>query len=236
MMELKRRILSVLVVLAFLTGMCVVAIQQEKQIEYEQSIPTVESRGVMSWLEQFSQHNFQLCDIMLENSNDGFYNARVVNYMNDERYYKKVLDSLVNCITDFQIQMIDKTNAGVSEYHVLVEFTPYKPVTKVVYELDMLDKAKQDFLDEKISEAEFQAELEKVYLTIFYDTCFQEDENAEPIQKVLILSEKEVNGVMCVYNTVSFVDSLLSDSNITKNISVYEKDVKSKVENLIKAE
>ena len=60
MMELKRRILSVLAVLLFLVGMYSVAIQQEKQIEYEQSIPTVESRGVMAWLDQFSQHNFQL--------------------------------------------------------------------------------------------------------------------------------------------------------------------------------
>ena len=51
-----------------------------------------------------------------------------------------------------------------------------------------------------------------------------------------VLSEKEENGVTCVSNTVSFVDNLLADSNIDKNLAIYEKDVKEKVTNIIKAD
>ena len=58
----------------------------------------------------------------------------------------------------------------------------------------------------------------------------------EARQKDLILSEKEENGVTCVSNTVSFVDNLLADSNIEKNLAIYEKDVKEKVTNIIKAD
>ena len=87
-----------------------------------------------------------------------------------------------------------------------------------------------------MSATDFQDELSRVYYEIFCNSCFQTDDSMEARQKDLILSEKEENGVTCVSNTVSFVDNLLADSNIDKNLAIYEKDVKEKVTNIIKAD
>ena len=235
-MELKRRVLCVIVLLVSVTVLLIFSIRNEKQKEYEKQLQALENSGALNWVECFMKHDFSACDMMLDNPNNGFYNAKVLSLMRDERYYQKTLDSVVDCIQSANVQSVVHLDDGSTEYHILVELVPYKKVDQLVYELDMLDDVKENYKNEKMTDSEFEAELSSLYLRLYCDTVFGINEDATPTQLVLVLSEKEVNGVMRVYGTVSFVDSLLSDSNITHNISVYERDVKENVTNLIKAE
>lgn len=234
-MELKPRFLSVVVVIFFLTLLIIFGMKSDMDSLVQESSPEVSNQGVLAWLTAFTNKDYKLCDLMLEDESDGFYSYNVGTKIKDESYYKVTLDSLVDSIDSIQIESIVKdTVTGVTKYTVTVTYNERLLLGDLVYDLDALDEAKKDYEDDKISDAEFQEELSRVYFEIFCNSCFQ-DSNAEARQKDLVLSEKEVNGVTCVYGTVSFVDSLLSDSNITNNLAIYEKDVKDKVNNIIKA-
>jgi hypothetical protein len=235
-MELKPRILSVVTVIGMLTLMILFAMKHDSDSKVQEYSPDTESnRGVMAWLVDFTNRNYNACDSMLESDSDKLYSSQVVMMMNDQSYYTAALDGLVNCISAIQVKSIQRdTDTGIVSYTVSVVYTPYEQVGDLVYDTGALDEAKKNYENGKISDAEFQSELSRVYFEIFNENCFIEGDSTR--QQDLVLSEKEINGVTYVYNTVSFVDSLLSDSNLKFNLSCYEKDVKSKVENIIKAD
>lgn len=232
-MELKPRFLSVVVVIMFLTLLIIFGMKSDIDSKIDESSPNIENRGVMAWLTAFTDRNYNLCDMMLEDKSDGLYSHYVGIKITDGSYYETALNGVVNCISAIQIKSIVK-NTDVTTYTVTVTFDEYLRLGDLVYDVHALDEAKEAYENDEISDAEFQGELSRVYFEIFCNSCFQES-NAETRQKDLVLSEKEINGVTCVYGTVSFVDSLLSDSNVMNNISIYEKDVKDKVNNIIKA-
>lgn len=232
-MELKPRFLSVVVVIMFLTLLIIFGLKSDMDSKINESSPNIENRGVMAWLTAFTDRNYNLCDMMLEDKSDGLYSHYVGTKITDGSYYETALNGVVNCISAIQIKSIVK-DADITTYTVTVTFDEYLRLGDLVYDIHALDEAKEAYETDEISDAEFQEELSRVYFEIFCNSCFQES-NAETRQKDLVLSEKEINGVTCVYGTVSFVDSLLSDSNIMNNISIYEKDVKDKVNNIIKA-
>ena len=235
-MKLKPRILSVVSVIFFLTLLIIFSMKLDMDSKVQESSPTVEDSGVMAWLDAFSTRNFSVCDAMLYNKEDGLFSSYVYMMGVDLDYYELALNKLVDSISAIQVKSIFRNETtGVTEYTITVTYDTYKKLGDLIYDKHALDSAKKAYKDDKMTDAEFQNELSRVYYEIFCNSCFQTD-GAETRQKDLILSEKEVDGVTCVYNTVSFVDSLLADSNVTNNISIYEKDVKGKVENIIKAD
>lgn len=234
-MELKPRFLSVVVVIFFLTLLIIFGMKSEMDSKVQESSPSLTNRGVVAWLTAFTDKNYILCDMMLEDKSSGLYSYYVTTKMQDGAYYETTLNKLVDSIHAVQIKSIVKdTDIGVTTYTVTVSYDEYLKISDLVYATDSLDEAKEAYENDELTDVEFQDELSRVYYQIFCDSCFQES-NAETRQKDLVLSEKEVNGVTCVYGTVSFVDSLLSDSNVTNNIAIYENDVKDKVYNIIKA-
>ena len=234
-MKLKPRILSVVIVIFFLTLLIIFSMKSNMESKVQESNTTVENSGVMAWLHAFADRNFLVCDSMLSSKDDGLYSTHIYMLVDDLDYYNYTLNKLVDSISAIEIKSIVKNEeTGVVDYTVTVTFDEYKKLGDLVYDKHALDSAKKKYKKDEISDAEFQNELSRVYYEIFCNSCFQ-TEGVETRQKDLILSEKEVNGVTCVLNTVSFVDSLLADSNVTNNISIYEKDVKGKIENIIKA-
>lgn len=235
-MKLKPRILSVVLVIFLLTLLIIFSMKSDMESKVQDSITTVEDSGVMAWLKAFSDRNFSVCDTMLQNKEDGLFSTYIYMLVEDLDYYELTLNKLVDSISAIEIKSIVKDEStGITTYTVTVTYDTYTELGDLVYDKKALDSAKEKYKNDEMSDAEFQNELSRVYYEIFCNSCFQTD-GAETRQKDLILSEKEVDGVTCVYNTVSFVDSLLADSNVTNNISIYEKDVKGKVENIIKAD
>lgn len=234
-MKLKPRILSVVIVIFFLTLLIIFSMKSDMDSKVQESSPTVEDRGVMAWLHCFADRDFASCDLMLSSKEDGLYSTHIYMLVDDLDYYDYTLNKLIDSISAIEIKSIVKNEqTGVVNYTVTVTYDEYKRIGDLVYDLHSLDSAKEKYKNDEMSDAEFQNELSRVYYEIFCNNCFQ-TEGTETRQVDLILSEKEVNGVTCVCNTVSFVDNLLADSNVTNNISIYEKGVKEKVENIIKA-
>lgn len=234
-MKLKPRILSVVIVITFLTLLILFGIKLNMDSKVQDSSPNVTERGVMAWLDAFSKKDFNTCDYLITDKSEGLHTLQLSIIQKDSRYYDLALEKLVNCISAIQVKSIDKTN-GVVNYTVTVTYTPYVPLGDLVYDKSALDSVKDKYINGDVSVTDFQEELSRVYYEIFCNSCFQTDNSMEARQKDLILSEKEENGVTCVSNTVSFVDNLLADSNIEKNLAIYEKDVKEKVTNIIKAD
>lgn len=234
-MKLKTRILSVVIVITFLTLLILFGIKLNMDSKVQDSSPNVTERGVMAWLDAFSKKDFNTCDYLITDKSEGLHTLQLSIIQKDSRYYDLALEKLVNCISAIQVKSIDRTN-GVVNYTVTVTYTPYVPLGDLVYDKSALDSVKDKYINGDVSVTDFQEELSRVYYEIFCNSCFQTDDSMEARQKDLILSEKEENGVTCVSNTVSFVDNLLADSNIEKNLAIYEKDVKEKVTNIIKAD
>lgn len=234
-MKLKPRILNVVIVITFLTLLILFGIKLNMDSKVQDSSPNVTERGVMAWLDAFSKKDFNACDYLITDKSEGLHTLQLSIIQKDSRYYDLALEKLVNCISAIQVKSIDRTN-GVVNYTVTVTYTPYVPLGDLVYDKSALDSVKDKYINGDVSVTDFQEELSRVYYEIFCNSCFQTDDSMEARQKDLILSEKEENGVTCVSNTVSFVDNLLADSNIEKNLAIYEKDVKEKVTNIIKAD
>jgi hypothetical protein len=216
-----------------LTLLFVLVIKQnaEKFIN-NHSVLDTEEYSVMNWLDAFSNQDFDTCDLMVENSTDALYSGQVLGLIGESTYYDETLKNLVKCISSMQVESVE-SNGGTKEYSIKVTFTPYKAIT----ELEIDSNSLNEEIDSYISgdDTQFGNKLSQVYLEIFENNCFVKDEEAVTQQKVLTLSEKEVNGVTRIEGTVSFVDSLLSDSNIRKNIETYETDVKEQISNIINA-
>lgn len=234
-MKLKPRILSVVIVITFLTLLILFGIKLNMDSKVQDSSHNVTERGVMAWLDAFSKKDFNTCDYLITDKSEGLHTLQLSIIQKDSRYYDLALEKLVNCISAIQVKSIDRTE-GVVNYTVTVTYTPYVPLGDLVYDKSALDSVKDKYINGDVSVTDFQEELSRVYYEIFCNSCFQTDDSMEARQKDLILSEKEENGVTCVSNTVSFVDNLLADSNIEKNLAIYEKDVKEKVTNIIKAD
>lgn len=234
-MELKPRILSVFVLITFLTLMIAVGLKQNSDSKVQESSPSLEDRGVMAWLNTLTVKDFVGCDRMILDKSDSFYSSNIIVLSNDITYYEQTLNALVDCISAIRIKSVVKdTDTGITDYTVSVSLIPYEEIGVLEYDKDALDAVKDSFMKGDISGTAFQNELSQVYYEIFCNNCFELSDKT--LQKDLILSEKEVNGVTYVFNTVDFVDSLLSDSNLKRNLSIYEKDVKEKVVNMIKSE
>ena len=235
-MKLKPRIVSVVIVITFLTLLVLFGLKQDMDSKVQDSSPNVTERGVMAWLDAFSKKDFNTCDYLITDKSEGLHTLQLSIIQKDSRYYDLALEKLINCISAIQVKSIDRAKDGVVNYTVTVTYTPYVPLGDLVYDKSALDSVKDKYINGEMSATDFQDELSRVYYEIFCNSCFQTDDSMEARQKDLILSEKEENGVTCVSNTVSFVDNLLADSNIDKNLAIYEKDVKEKVTNIIKAD
>ena len=86
---------------------------------------------------------------------------------------------------------------------------------------------------EKITDEEFSAEIQDYYFELF-KTCFKLSSDEYVTSKVLMLSEKEdKNGVVCVYNTQTFIESLISDE-MYNNLEVYQNNIKAKVDTVLR--
>ena len=196
----------------------------EVEVEYNHE---VNQDGVLKWLDFFLKHDFTSCDKLLENKSYGLHSSDVYSSVIDNSYYDTALTNLVNSIVSIEV-----TNVEDNKYELLVTYMPYIPISELS-NLPDISNMVQMYYNNEIDDLSFKTDLEQKYLDIYSDNCFVSGN--EMIQTVLVLSEKKINGVTYVYGTKSFVDSLLSDSNIKHNVSVYESTVKDVVADLIKA-
>ena len=182
----------------------------------------LDSSKVVTWLNSFLSHSYEQCDII---SYDDIETPNWVEYMSSYTEISDVMDGLVDCIESTTI-----TNQDLNRYTIEVTFTPYKKVSEIkvdkAYLIDLGDR----YANNDLYSSELQSELDEIYANAFKDTVFSKDSEAEKVTISLTLSENDVNGVTLVYGTKTFIDTLLSDTNILSNLQFYEENMKSTVE------
>lgn len=233
---MKSRVLSVVFLILFMTGIVIFALKAGSDDAVNEKESYLSSkRGTMAWLTAFASKDYDTCDNMVLDDSDKFYSGQVVANIIDNKYYKYALDSLVNNILTIKVKSIEKDKkSGVLTYTVSVTYNTVKPIAELTCNKNTLSKAKDLYRGKKISDTDFQEKLSQVYFNIFKENCFNVGEDTH--QQDLTLSEKKSDGVAYVDGTVSFIDSILSDSGITKNMEIYEQEVKESVDSLIREE
>ena len=186
-----------------------------------------DSRAVL-WLNSFLSHNYEQCDII---AYDNLVEPNWTNYMDSYTEISNVISGLVDCIENVTI-----TNKDLNVYTVEVTYTPYKKVSEISVDKAYLTKLGERYANNDLYSSELQTELDEIYVNAFKDTVFAKDSESEKTTISLTLSENDVNGVTLVYGTKTFVETLLSDTNILNNLQFYEKNIKSTVEQYLVTE
>lgn len=182
----------------------------------------LDSSKVVTWLNALLSHSYEQCDII---SYDKIETPNWVEYMDSYTEISSVMDGLVDCIESTTI-----TNQDLNRYTIEVTFTPYKKVSEISIDKAYLTDLGDNYANNNLYSSELQSELDKIYVNAFKDTVFAKDLKSEKVTVNLTLSESDVNGVTLVYGTRTFINTLLSDSNILSNLKFYEENIKSTVE------
>lgn len=200
--------------------------EAKKEQSIEEGVTSVTDNVVMDWLTAFTSRDFTACDALVYDQDVRFFAPMVLTHSRDSSYYEKTLNAAISCISD--IHIIDKTD---QDYKVLVKLLKYKPITKL--ELSGVEALRSDYLSGSMIDNDFNSELQRIYFDTFSSQCFQLSE--ESAEFVAILSVNEVEDVKYVLGTSEFVDFILTESNISANLGVFERDIKSSADALLKA-
>lgn len=224
---MRSNIRDALIVLGFAVFALVYALKQDSGSQVQEPVVVADNdSAVMLWLTAFADHDFEKCDLLVQNSADRLYNATLYSVVVDDRYYNATLNGLVDCISAISVQDI-VLDAGTGTYTVSVSYTPVTRIEEFVYDVNALNTAIATYESDGMTGAGFQDVLTEVYWGMFRGSCF--NPSNEEVTLYLTLSEK--NGY--VYGTVGFVDSLLFYTNISYNLTVYEERARDTITSVL---
>ena len=205
---------------------CVVAINDKKEQQVLDGSIDVSDSVSLTWVDSFTKRDFASCDMLVENQNNRFYAPLVLTHARDRRYYEKALNGMVDCIRAVSLISVED-----GSYKVKISLVPYQPVSG--FDVESAASVRGSYLDGLMPDVDFTNKLQSLYYDVFEESCFVPGE--ELVDIVVTLSEAEVNGSMYVLGTVDLVDLVLQESGLRDNFAVFESDIKSEVDALLKA-
>lgn len=193
---------------------------------------TSSNSGVMYWLNCFMEGQYDMCDDLVE---DG--DKLVADYKVEDGLgvlVTKSYDALVNCIKEVKVSEINQSVDG-TEYVLTVTYTPYKTIDELDVPEKKLEEIKSDYLDGVISDSEFESELTDLYIASF-DNCLVLDKDETKTVMVCLSEVAKDEVTVSVRDIDKFVLTLLEDSNIANNISLYEDKIGEVIGSLLKTD
>lgn len=193
---------------------------------------TSSNSGVMYWLNCFMEGQYDMCDDLVE---DG--DKLVADYKVEDGLgvlVTKSYDALVNCIKEVKVSEINQSVDG-TEYVLKVTYTPYKTIDELDVPKKKLEEIKSDYLDGVISDSEFESELTDLYIASF-DNCLVLDKDETKTVMVCLSEVAKDEVTVSVKGIDKFVLTLLEDSNIANNISLYEDKIGEAIGSLLKTD
>ena len=193
---------------------------------------TSSNSGVMYWLNCFMEGQYDMCDDLVE---DG--DKLVADYKVEDGLgvlVTKSYDALVNCIKEVKVSEINQSVDG-TEYVLKVTYTPYKTIDELDVPEKKLEEIKLDYLDGVISDSEFESELTDLYIASF-DNCLVLDKDKTKTVMVCLSEVAKDEVTVSVRDIDKFVLTLLEDSNIANNISLYEDKIGEVIGSLLKTD
>lgn len=235
----KKKIpLTVLLVLVVIVASIGVVIFGKKfqsdreKVKSEIENVTSSNSGVMYWLNCFMEGQYDMCDDLVE---DG--DKLVADYKVEDGLgvlVTKSYDALVNCIKEVKVSEINQSVDG-TEYVLKVTYTPYKTIDELDVPKKKLEEIKSDYLDGVISDSEFESELTDLYIASF-DNCLVLDKDETKTVMVCLSEVAKDEVTVSVRDIDKFVLTLLEDSNIANNISLYEDKIGEVIGSLLKTD
>lgn len=193
---------------------------------------TSSNSGVMYWLNCFMEGQYDMCDDLVE---DG--DKLVADYKVEDGLgvlVTKSYDALVNCIKEVKVSEINQSVDG-TEYVLKVTYTPYKTIDELDVPKKKLEEIKSDYLNGVISDSEFESELTDLYIASF-DNCLVLDKDETKTVMVCLSEVAKDEVTVSVRDIDKFVLTLLEDSNIANNISLYEDKIGEVIGSLLKTD
>lgn len=166
---------------------------------------TKSKNNVISWLNKVSSGNYK----DLGDSKIAMYLGKSIDYT----------------------EIISQTEEnGLTKYSVKVKITPYKQIEDVKVDDKKISELKEDYLSGNLTYSETKVKLKDIYLSEEESNCFIPSD--EPLEIVLVLSEDNENGVT-YESQVNFINRLLADSNILKNLGVFDARIRLRVKEVL---
>lgn len=236
---IKKKIpLTVLLVLLVIVASIGVVIFGKKfqsdreKVKSEIENVTSSNSGVMYWLSCFMEGQYDMCDDLVE---DG--DKLVADYKVEDGLgvlVTKSYDALVNCIKEVKVSEINQSVDG-TEYVLKVTYTPYKTIDELDVPEKKLEEIKLDYLNGVISDSEFESELTDLYIASF-DNCLVLDKDETKTVMVCLSEVAKDEVTVSIRDIDKFVLTLLEDSNIANNISLYEDKIGEVIGSLLKTD
>lgn len=234
----KKSKLVVIAVFVLTLGVSIFVIYSEsKRLRYTEEKQQIQS-GAMSWLQALCDKDYSACDIV--SASDGFklsgFDRTSESFTTpvSSKIYYQFLDYAVDSIQSFKVLSItENVDTNYTEYKVEVTYLPYEKISDITINEEELNSIKNNFVAGALTDDEFKEQIREYYFELF-KTCFKLSSEEYVTSKVLMLSEKkDTNGVVCVYNTQTFIEGLISDE-MYENLEVYQNNIKAKVDTVLR--
>lgn len=224
----NRNLIIALVCLVFVAFGVIFAIVSEINKQRDEMITdgtfVIEDRGVLAWVDHFTNREFGICDMLVGSQDYRFYAPLIATRARDKRYYEKAIRGAVDCIVDVGLISVED-----GDYKFQVRYRKYEQCT---VDVDSVQNLRGRYMTGSVTDATFNKELADFYYDVFSDSCFRLSDDVDEF--TFVFKELEHEGLKYVSGSVEFVDLLLELSGLSANFVEYEETVKSEVTALLK--
>lgn len=182
------------------------------------------SDNVTYWLQSFLNKDYDTCDLYAESDSQRLFPNNTGASSSD--YYLYLMDKLSDCIVSSNV--CEPTN-GV--YEIEITLKSYELLDDITVDEATLKDLKVRYINEEITIEEFKSALQSLYWDS-YQASFKLDESGVT-SKVLLLSERTLDGKTYIYGVSDFIDELLVVSNLKYNVEFFENNIQQKIDDML---
>lgn len=194
--------------------------------------------GVKAYLQALCNKDYSICDRMI--ATDGFSitgfdsSIQAIQSPVSSDIYYEFLNLAVDSIEHIDIlEVKENIDTGYVDYKIEVFYKPYDKVYTFDVDKDYISSLLNQYIDEEISDKELSEKVQDYSLDLF-KSLFVLDDDKHITSKILVLSEKkDINGVVYVYNTKTFIESFISEE-MYNNLEVYQSNIKAKIDTVLR--
>ena len=223
-------------VAAILTVICSVGYMTYNFNQESQNIVKgFENKGAIYWLNNFVNHNYELCDSLISDESDKIMTFDRTFYFSDDTYYKYLVDSLANSISDIDV-LSYQTSESETSYTIRVSYNKFEDITQLKASeavVTSFKEIKSDYKKGKLTLEQAQQKYEQLHQQIFIENCLKKSSEKAFIELTLV-ETRDKNGRVYVTGTHEFINDLVSDSHAKHNIGVFQQKIADFTESMIK--
>ena len=209
----KKRFILILLVLSLIIVTIFGVVRQI--YSYNQTILAYEqgNKPVLQWLKAFVDADFVICDELSRPSEE-----KLTTTQNE--YYDKLLEKVVDSITNVEIQKIVDNKDKIC-YDIVITYKTYKVSSNIKGYESKYKEIEKSYLDNKITDEEVREKIEELYVNT-YESGFELSDKTESKDFTIYSDNKGVG------NIDELVEEMIEGTNVL-NVSDKIKETLDKV-------